>query len=422
LGEGGRNGAAAVVAGRKGRYRQRSKARLSMNIHEYQGKELFARYGIPVPRGLPAFTVSDAVEAARQLIAETGHEIVVIKAQIHAGGRGKAGGVKVVRGVSAAEEAARSLLGTTLVTPQTGPKGKKVERLYVEQGLAIAREIYLAMLVDREVHRVVFMASSEGGVEIEKVAAETPDKILKIWVDPATGLMPYQARKIGFALGLVGPTLTQFVSFAIKMYELFVREDCSLVEMNPLVITRDGQLVALDAKINFDDNASYRHPEWDALRDPNEEDPLEAAAKRAGLSYVALEGNIGCLVNGAGLAMATMDVIQHFGGQPANFLDVGGGASKEQVTEAFKILVRDPDVRGIFVNIFGGIMRCDTIAQGVIAACREVGLRVPLVVRLEGTHVELGRRLLMESGLPITPAASMAEGAKKIVELVAEGA
>jgi succinyl-CoA synthetase beta subunit len=388
-----------------------------MNIHEYQGKQIFAKYGIPVPKGIPCFTVPEAHAAAKQLITETGNEVVVVKAQIHAGGRGKAGGVKVVKGVEAAEAAAKQLLGSTLVTPQTGPKGKVVNRLYVEQGLDIAREIYMAMLVDREVRRVVFMASTEGGVEIEKVAAETPEKILKAWVDPATGLMPYQARKIAFALGLSGPTLNEFVSFATKMYEMFVHEDCSLVEINPFLVTKQGNVVALDAKINLEENASFRHKEWEALRDPNEENAVETAAKQAGLSYVALDGNIGCLVNGAGLAMSTMDIIKHFGGQPANFLDVGGGATKEQVTEAFKIIVKDPDVRGIFVNIFGGIMKCDVIASGVIAATKEVGLKVPLVVRLEGTNVELGRKMLQESGLAITPAADMKEGAKKIVEL-----
>jgi succinyl-CoA synthetase beta subunit len=390
-----------------------------MNIHEYQGKQIFARYGIPTPKGIPAFTVPEATAAAKQLIAETGSEVVVVKAQIHAGGRGKAGGVKVVKGAAAAEEVAKTLLGSTLVTAQTGPKGKVVQRLYVEQGLNIAREIYMAMLVDREVRRVLFMASNEGGVEIEKVAAETPEKILKEWVDPATGLMPFQARKIGFALGLSGKTLNEFVSFATKMYEMFVKEDCSLVEINPFLITKEGNVVALDAKINLEENASFRHKEWDTLRDANEENAVETAAKQAGLSYVALEGNIGCLVNGAGLAMSTMDIIKHFGGQPANFLDVGGGATKEQVTEAFKIIVKDPDVKGIFVNIFGGIMKCDVIAAGVIAATKEVDLKVPLVVRLEGTNVELGRKMLAESGLAITPASDMKDGAKKIVELAA---
>lgn len=393
-----------------------------MNIHEYQGKQIFARYGIPIPKGIPAFTVPEAAAAAKQLIAETGSEVVVVKAQIHAGGRGKAGGVKVVKGAAKAEEVAKALLGATLVTPQTGPKGKVVQRLYVEQGLNIEREIYMAMLVDREVRRVLFMASTEGGVEIEKVAAETPEKILKEWVDPATGLMPYQARKVGFALGLGGKTLNEFVSFATKMYEMFVKEDFSMVEINPFLITKEGNCVALDAKINLEENATFRHKEWEDLRDATEENAVEIAAKQAGLSYVALEGNIGCLVNGAGLAMSTMDIIKHFGGQPANFLDVGGGATKEQVTEAFKIIVKDPEVKGIFVNIFGGIMKCDVIAAGVIAATKEVGLKVPLVVRLEGTNVELGRKMLAESGLAITPADDMKDGAKKIVALAGKAA
>jgi succinyl-CoA synthetase beta subunit len=389
-----------------------------MNIHEYQGKQIFTRYGIPVPKGIPAFSVAEVKSAAEKLVAETKNEVVVVKAQIHAGGRGKAGGVKVVKGAAAAEEAAQKLIGATLVTPQTGPKGKKVERLYVEQGLAIAREIYMAMLVDREQRRICFMASTEGGVEIEKVAAETPEKILKAWIDPATGFMPYQARKIGFQLGLSGATLNEFVSFAQKMYAMFLAEDCSLVEINPFVVTKEGGVVALDAKINFDDNASFRHKEWEELRDKSEENPQETEAKETGISYVALEGNIGCLVNGAGLAMSTMDIIKHFGGEPANFLDVGGGATKDQVTKAFQLIMKDPEVKGIFVNIFGGIMKCDIIAEGVIAATKAVGLSVPLVVRLEGTNVELGRELLAKSGLAITPASNMIDGAQKIVELV----
>ena len=389
-----------------------------MNIHEYQGKQIFTRYGIPVPKGIPAFSVAEVKSAAEKLVAETKNDVVVVKAQIHAGGRGKAGGVKVVKGAAAAEEAAQKLIGATLVTPQTGPKGKKVERLYVEQGLAIAREIYMAMLVDREQRRICFMASTEGGVEIEKVAAETPEKILKAWIDPATGFMPYQARKIGFQLGLSGATLNEFVSFAQKMYAMFLAEDCSLVEINPFVVTKEGGVVALDAKINFDDNASFRHKEWEELRDKSEENPQETEAKETGISYVALEGNIGCLVNGAGLAMSTMDIIKHFGGEPANFLDVGGGATKDQVTKAFQLIMKDPEVKGIFVNIFGGIMKCDIIAEGVIAATKAVGLSVPLVVRLEGTNVELGCELLAKSGLAITPASNMIDGAQKIVELV----
>ena len=388
-----------------------------MNIHAYQGKQIMARYGVPIPTGIPAFTVPEAAAAAKQLISDTGNEVVVVKAQIHAGGRGKAGGVKVVKGAAAAEEAAKALLGTTLVTPQTGPKGKVVQRLYVEQGLAIERELYAAMLVDREARRVLFMASAEGGVEIEKVAEETPEKILKVWVDPATGLMPYQARKIAFGLGLTGKAVNQFAALAGKLYDMFVAEDCSMVEINPLCLLKDGSVVALDSKVNFDENASFRHKEWEDLRDASEENAVEIAAKQAGLSYVALDGNIGCLVNGAGLAMSTMDIIKHFGGEPANFLDVGGGATKEQVTEAFTIIVKDPEVKGIFVNIFGGIMKCDVIAAGVIAATKEVGLKVPLVVRLEGTNVEQGRKMLEESGLAITPATDMKDGAQKIVAL-----
>ncbi|HJL15475.1 MAG TPA: ADP-forming succinate--CoA ligase subunit beta [Sandaracinaceae bacterium LLY-WYZ-13_1] len=388
-----------------------------MNIHEYQGKQIFAKYGVPIPKGIPAFTVPEAKAAASELIEDTGGETVVVKAQIHAGGRGKAGGVKVVKGASAAEEAAKNLLGATLVTPQTGPEGKKVERLYVEQGLAIAREIYLAMLVDRETRRIVVMASAEGGVEIEKVAAETPEKILKQWVDPGVGLMPYQMRAIGFALDMEPKQVRQLAAIGRKLYDLFIQEDCSLLEINPLIVTEGGDVVALDCKINFDDNATFRHKEWEGLRDKSEENPVEIEAKQAGLSYVALDGNIGCLVNGAGLAMSTMDIIKHYGGEPANFLDVGGGANKEQVTQAFKIILHDEDVKGIFVNIFGGIMKCDIIAEGVVAATKEIGLDVPLVVRLEGTNVEKGREILEGSGLAITPAASMAEGAKKIVEL-----
>lgn len=391
-----------------------------MNIHEYQGKQYLARYNIPIPKGVPAFTVPEARSAAKQLIAETGSDVVVVKAQIHAGGRGKAGGVKVVKGETAGEEAAKALLGMTLVTPQTGPKGKKVERLLVEQGVAIGREIYLAMLVDRDTRQVVVMASSEGGMDIEKVAEETPEKILKQWVDTGVGLMPWQMRTLGFQLGMEAKQVNQFAAIGLRLYDMFIKEDCSLVEINPLIVTQDGVVMALDAKINFDDNASFRHQEWDGLRDQAEENPVEIAAKQAGLSYVALDGNIGCLVNGAGLAMSTMDIIQHYGGEPANFLDVGGGATREQVTQAFEIILKDPEVRGIFVNIFGGIMKCDIIAEGVVAATRDADLQVPLVVRLEGTNVEKGREILASSGLAITPAATMAEGAQKIVELAGQ--
>ncbi len=391
-----------------------------MNIHEYQGKKVFARYGIPVPKGIPAFTVDEARRAAEVLIAETASDVVVVKAQIHAGGRGKGGGVKVAKGAAAAEEKAKAILGMTLVTPQTGPEGKVVKRVYVEQGLALdgARELYLSMLVDRETRRVTCIASQAGGMDIEKVAHETPEKILKLTIDPIEGFSPHYGRELAFALGLGGTSVPELISLASKLYELFVKEDCSLVEVNPLLVTADGHVIALDAKLNFDDNASFRHPDWVEMRDPNEEEPTETEATNAGLSYVKLDGNIGCLVNGAGLAMSTMDIIKHYGGDPANFLDVGGGATKEQVTKAFRIILADPNVKGIFVNIFGGIMKCDIIAEGVIAASKEVGLSVPLVVRLEGTNVEKGRDILTHSGLEITPATTMADGARKIVALV----
>ncbi len=393
-----------------------------MNIHEYQGKELFRKYGIPVPKGIPAFTVEEARNAASQLIKETENDVVVVKAQIHAGGRGKGGGVKVVKGVAEATEKAEAILGMQLVTHQTGPEGKKVQRLLVEQGLPIARELYLALVVDRETRRIVVMASTEGGMEIEEVAEREPEKILKVAVDPATGLMPYQGRELAFGLGLKGKQVSQFVKAVSGLYELFVQEDCSLAEINPLVVTKDDQIVALDAKLNFDSNADFRHvSQWDGWRDMSEENETEIEAKKTGLSYIQLDGSIGCLVNGAGLAMATMDIIKHFGGEPANFLDVGGGANKEQVEKAFKIILSSKDVKGIFVNIFGGIMKCDIIAEGVVAATKELGLSVPLVVRLEGTNVEKGREILNNSGLKITAATDMKDGAQKIVELVKKG-
>ncbi|MFN7700790.1 MAG: ADP-forming succinate--CoA ligase subunit beta [Deltaproteobacteria bacterium] len=390
-----------------------------MNIHEYQGKQIYARYGVPHPKGIPAFSAEEARQAAEKLIAETGNEVVVVKAQIHAGGRGKAGGVKVAKGAAAAEEKAKALLGTTLVTKQTGPEGKKVNRLYIEQGLNLegARELYFSMLIDRETRRITAIASAAGGVDIEEVAETHPEKILKVVIDPAVGFAAHYARQLGFGLELKGTAMSEFISLCGKLYKLFLEEDCSMLEVNPLVITGDNHVVCLDAKVNFDENASFRHPEWDALRDPDEEEPTETEAKAAGLSYVKLDGNIGCLVNGAGLAMSTMDIIQHYGGSPANFLDVGGGATKDQVTRAFRIILTDPNVKGIFVNIFGGIMKCDTIAEGVIAAARELGLEVPVVVRLEGTNVEKGREILSNSGLAVMPAANMAEGAQKIVAL-----
>jgi len=392
-----------------------------MKIHEYQGKQLFAKYGVAVPKGQPCFTVDEAEKAAERLIAE-GSPVVVVKAQIHAGGRGKGGGVKVVKdGAKAARAVAEKILGMQLITHQTGPEGQKVKRLYVEQGIEIARELYLGLVVDRETRKIAVMASTEGGVEIEKVAEETPEKILIEFVDPTVGLSGYQARKLAYGLevgkGTPSPkdTINEFVKMVSKLADLFEKEDCSLCEVNPLIVTKQGKVVAGDSKINFDDNAAGRHKEWEGLLDKDEEDPVELEAKDAGLSYVSLDGDIGCLVNGAGLAMATMDIIKHHGGSPANFLDVGGGATKEQVTKAFTMILSSPKVKGIFVNIFGGIMKCDVIAEGVVAATRELGLKVPLVVRLEGTNVELGKKILSESGLAIQPADSMADGAKKIV-------
>ncbi|MCB9666974.1 MAG: ADP-forming succinate--CoA ligase subunit beta [Myxococcales bacterium] len=392
-----------------------------MNLHEYQAKELFRRQNVRVPEGGVAFSVEDAAARAAELIRATGHDVVVVKAQIHAGGRGKAGGVQVVRGAEEATRAAKGLLGKTLVTHQTGAFGKRVERLLIEQGLDIARELYLALLVDREVRRVAIIASTDGGVDIEEVAASRPERIVRMTIDPVVGLMPYQARTLSEKLLLDKAQSKQFAQMLHRLVSMFVQGDISLLEINPLIITKQGDVVALDGKVTLDDSAEYRHPEWADLRDASEENPVEVEAKKAGLSYVQLDGNIGCLVNGAGLAMATMDIIKHFGGEPANFLDVGGSASKEAVAKAFSIIVRDPEVNGIFVNIFGGIMKCDVIARGVIAASHEIALSVPLVVRLEGTNVEEGRRLLTESGLAVTPANTMAEGAEQIVNLVKNG-
>jgi succinyl-CoA synthetase beta subunit len=389
-----------------------------VNIHEYQAKELYRKYGIPVPQGIPAMSPEEATAAAKKLIDETGNEVVVVKAQIHAGGRGKAGGVKVVKGVEAASKAAKEIFGKTLVTHQTGPDGKVVQRLLVEQGLAIKSELYLALVVDRESRRIAIMASTEGGMDIEEVAAKTPERIHTITIDPAVGLQGYQTRQLAFGLGLSKQERKAFSKLLSGLAALFEQEDCSIAEINPLILTDDEQVIALDAKVNFDSNAEFRHAAlWDSLRDLSEEAATETEAKEAGLSYIQLDGNIGCLVNGAGLAMATMDTIKFYGGEPANFLDVGGGASQEAVTKAFSIILQSESVQGIFVNIFGGIMRCDTIANGVVAATRELGLNVPLVVRLEGTKVEDGRKILDESGLAITSAATMAEGAQKIVEL-----
>jgi succinyl-CoA synthetase beta subunit len=392
-----------------------------MKIHEYQGKQLFARYGVPIPKGYPAFSKEDARSSAARLIEETGIPVTVVKAQIHAGGRGKGGGVKLARGgPDEAAALAEQILGMQLVTHQTGPQGQKVRRLYIEQGLDIDKELYLALVVDREARRVAIMGSREGGMDIEEVAAHTPEKIHTITIDPVLGLAGYQARQLAYALGVHKHgkgAFAQFIRLCGSLYELFTKEDCSLLEVNPLVITKTGDVVALDAKINFDDNAEFRHATaWADLHDAEEDDPVELEAKKAGLSYVSLDGNIGCLVNGAGLAMATMDIIKSHGGEPANFLDVGGGANQEQVTKAFTMILRSPKVRGIFVNIFGGIMKCDVIAAGVVAATKELGLKVPLVVRLEGTNVELGKKILAESGLAIQPADTMADGARKIVQ------
>jgi len=399
-----------------------------MKIHEYQAKQLFARYGVSIPRGYPAMTVEEAEAAAGKVAQETGGSVVVVKAQIHAGGRGKGGGVKVVKlkaggGAAEVRDVAQKMLGMQLVTHQTGPEGQKVRRLYVEQGLDIGRELYLGAVVDRDRRRIAFMASTEGGVEIEKVAAETPEKILTVHVDPGVGFAAYQARELAFALGIGHKeTLGKFVKLMSALYEVVVREDCSLCEVNPLVVTKGNDVVALDAKINLDDNAEFRHPEWRELEDKDEEDAVELEAKAVGLNYVSLDGNVGCLVNGAGLAMATMDIIKHFGAghgvAPANFLDVGGGANQEQVTKAFKIILKSPKVKAIFVNIFGGIMKCDVVASGVVAAAKDLGLRVPLVVRLEGTNVELGRKILGESGLAIQAASTMADGAEKVVRAI----
>ena len=385
-----------------------------MNIHEYQAKQILAKYGVSVPKGKIAFTPAEAEEAAREFIAEKG--ICVVKAQIHAGGRGKAGGVKLAKSKEEAANIARELLGKVLVTHQTGPAGKEVKKVYVEEGCQIARELYLGLVVDRSTQRVVFMASTEGGVEIEEVAAKTPEKILKEYVDPAVGLIPFQGRKLAFGLGIDKASINKAVKFMTALYNAFVASDCSMAEINPLVVTKDGDIIALDAKMSFDDNALMRHKDIEGMRDLDEEDPKEVAASRFNLNYVALDGNIGCMVNGAGLAMATMDMIKLSGGNPANFLDVGGGANKEQVTAAFKLITSDPNCRGVLVNIFGGIMRCDIIAEGIIAAAKDVGIKVPLVVRLQGTNVEQGRKLLAESGLNIVSAERMDEAAEKAVE------
>ncbi len=396
-----------------------------MNIHEYQAKSLLKKYGVAVPRGGVAYTSQEAETVAREL----GGPVWVVKSQIHAGGRGAGrfkdnpegkGGVRVVKSIEDVGKNAGEMLGHVLVTKQTGPDGKEVKRIYVEEGADIKRELYLGMLVDRGTGRVTIIASTEGGMEIEEVAHNTPEKIIKVAVDPASGISGFHTRKIAFGLGLEGKQVGAAAKFLTAMYQAFMDLDCSIVEINPLIVTGAGDILALDAKISFDDNALFRHKDVEELRDEAEEDPSEIEAAKHSLNYVKLDGNIGCMVNGAGLAMATMDIIKLYGGEPANFLDVGGGATKERVTAAFKLILSDPNVEGILVNIFGGIMRCDVIAEGVVAAAREVHLHVPLVVRLEGTNVDLGKKILSESGLPILSADNLADAAEKVVKAVKE--
>jgi succinyl-CoA synthetase beta subunit len=389
-----------------------------MNIHEYQAKKLLAEYGVAVPRGGVAYTADEAVSKAEEL----GGPVWVVKAQIHAGGRGKGGGIKLIKSIDEVHETARQMIGMTLVTPQTSPAGREVKRVYVEEGSDIALELYLSLLIDRVTSRITVMASTEGGMEIEEVAAKTPEKIIMVTIDPATGMQDFHTRNIAFKLGLQGNQVRSAKLFLMAMYKAFIGLDASLVEINPLVVTGAGNVVALDAKISFDDNALYRHKNIEALRDEDEEDPAELEAARHALNYIKLDGNIGCMVNGAGLAMATMDIIKLNGGEPANFLDVGGGATKERVTTAFKLILSDPNVEGILVNIFGGIMRCDVIAEGVVAAAREVSLNVPLVVRLEGTNVDLGKEILAKSDLPIISGDDLGDAAQKIVLAVKEHA
>ena len=389
-----------------------------MNIHEYQAKAVLREFGVPTPRGIAAFSVEEAEKAAKEL----GGPVWVVKAQIHAGGRGKAGGVKVVKSIDDVKREAARLLGSTLVTHQTGPHGKQVRRLYIEEGSAIDREYYLSALIDRATSRVAFVASTEGGMEIEEVARTSPEKILSFSVDPATGFMPHYARRVARALGLNRELTKQAETVLPKLYAAFLAKDMSLLEINPLVVTKTGQLICLDAKIGFDDNALYRHPDIVALRDLHEEDEKEIEASKYDLNYVALDGTIGCMVNGAGLAMATMDIIKLYGMAPANFLDVGGSATKDKVAAAFKIITSDHNVKGILVNIFGGIMKCDVIAEGVVAAVRDVGLRVPLVVRLEGTNVELGKEIIAKSNLNVTSGDNLDDAAQKIVKAVKEAA
>ena len=384
-----------------------------MKIHEYQAKEIFRRFGVPTPRGEMVTTP----EQARAVAEKLGTKIVVVKAQIHAGGRGKAGGVKLAKSPAEAADLAKSMMGMKLVTPQTGPTGRNVQRLLIEEGLDIKRELYLSILVDRAVAAPVIMASTAGGMEIEEVAHKNPELILRETIPPATGLQPYHTRKLAFGLGLSGDAAAAAGPFLQALYRAFLETDASLAEINPLIVTGDGKLVALDAKMAFDDNALYRHKDIIDLRDLNEEDPLEVEASTYKLNYIKLEGNVGCMVNGAGLAMSTMDIIKLSGGSPANFLDVGGGASAEQVKNAFKILVKDPSVKGVFINIFGGILRCDVLASGVVAAAKELNLKIPVVVRMEGTNVEKGQEILRDSGLGLTIAKDMKDGAEKVVAL-----
>jgi len=389
-----------------------------MKIHEYQGKEILRNFGVPVPRGIPAFTVQEAVEAAQKL----GGPVWVVKAQIHAGGRGKGGGVKVAKSVDDVKRLAGEILGMQLKTHQTGPEGQKVRRLYIEDGADIQKEYYVSVVTDRATQKVAFIASSEGGMDIEEVAHSSPEKIIKVFVDPLVGLTPAQAKEISDGIGMPAASTAQAVDVFQKLYKCYMDTDASLVEINPLNRDGKGNVIALDAKFNFDSNALYRHPEIVALRDLDEEDPAEIEASKFDLAYISLDGNIGCLVNGAGLAMATMDTIKLFGAEPANFLDVGGGATPEKVTEAFKIMLKNKKVKAILVNIFGGIMRCDVIAEGIVAAAREVNLHVPLVVRLEGTNVELGRKLLGQSGLKLIAAENLEDAARKVVDVIKEAA
>ncbi len=384
-----------------------------MKIHEYQAKAVLAKYGVPVPRGEVAFSPQEVPDIAKRL----GTAVTVVKAQIHAGGRGKAGGVKIAKSADEAEQYARELIGKTLVTYQTGPAGQKVSRLLIEEGLAIEQELYLGLVLDRSTKRIVLMVSKEGGVEIEKVAEEHPEKIHKVFINPAVGLQPFEAQRVAFALGLCGDSLKKAVKMMLSLYKAFIGSDASILEINPLIVTKSGDLLALDAKMNFDDNALYRHPDVKELRDISEEDPLEVEASKFSLNYIRLDGNIGCMVNGAGLAMATMDIIKLSGGEPANFLDVGGGANAEQIKNAFRILMADKNVKAVLINIFGGILRCDILAQGVIAAVTDLGVRVPIVIRMEGTNVEKGKQMLRESGLNFTTADTMGEAAEKDVAL-----